>query len=105
MVNRPGSMPRLLNAESRAIPVMMPGRAIGRISISEMPSLPKKLRRYSAAEARVPSTRAINVARQATCSDSLMDSSTSGRAKATANQLRVNPLGGKLNAASSVLNA
>ena len=87
------------------MPVMMPGRAIGRISISEMLSLPKKLRRYSAAEASVPSTKAIRVARQATCNDSLIASSTSGRAKATANHFSVKPLGGKLNAASSVLKA
>ncbi|MCY1557478.1 hypothetical protein D9M68_943280 [compost metagenome] len=66
MVSIPGSIPRPLNAESRAMPVMMPGRAMGRISISEMPSLPKKSRRYSAAAARVPSTRAIRVASAAT---------------------------------------
>ncbi|MNF04995.1 hypothetical protein D3C80_2046300 [compost metagenome] len=84
---------------------MIPGRAMGRISISEMLSLPKKLRRYSAAEARVPSTRASSVARQATCSDSVIDSSTSGREKATLNHFRVKPWGGKLKAASSVLKA
>ena len=84
---------------------MMPGRAMGRISISEMPSLPKKSRRYSAAEASVPSTSAISVATQAICSDSLIDSSTSGRANATLIHFRVKPFGGKLKAASSVLKA
>ncbi|MNC59148.1 hypothetical protein D3C75_1089380 [compost metagenome] len=84
---------------------MIPGRAIGRISISEMLSLPKKLRRYSAAEARVPSTSAISVARQATCTDNLIASSTSGRANATLNHFKVKPWGGKLKAASWVLKA
>ena len=47
----------------------------------------------------------IKVAAQAICSDSLIDSSTSTRPSAMPNHLRVNPLGGKLNAASSVLKA
>src|SRR5450830_1016475 len=50
MVNIPGSIPRVLKVASKAIPVMIPGRAMGRISISEMPCLPKKSRRYRAAE-------------------------------------------------------
>ena len=55
------------------MPVMMPGRAIGRISISEMPSLPKKSRRYSAADGqRAEHQRDQRGARSATCSDSLM---------------------------------
>ncbi|MCY1448546.1 hypothetical protein D9M71_652240 [compost metagenome] len=91
MVNIPGSIPRVLNAESRAMPVMMPGRAIGRISISEMLSLPKKLRRYRAAEASVPRNRAIRVARKAICTESLIDSTTSARANATVNHFRVKP--------------
>ena len=70
-----------------------------------MPCLPKKSRRYNAAEAKVPSTIAISVAIAAICADSLIASSTSGRENATLNQCRVNPLGGKLKAASSVLKA
>ena len=62
MVNIPGSMPSVLKVASNAMPVMMPGRAIGRISISEMPCLPKKSRRYNAAEAMVLGTLAISVA-------------------------------------------
>ncbi|MNS62761.1 hypothetical protein D3C72_958350 [compost metagenome] len=62
MVNIPGSIPSVLNVASSAIPVMIPGSAIGKISISEMPCLPKKSRRYKAADASVPSTIAINVA-------------------------------------------
>ncbi|MDT4883041.1 hypothetical protein FQZ97_1190490 [compost metagenome] len=94
-----------MKAESRAMPVTMPGRAIGRISISEMLSLPKKSRWYSAAAARVPRTMAITVAMLAICSDSLIDSSTSTRLKATLNQCRVKPCGGKLKPALSVLKA
>ena len=70
---------------------MIPGRAMGRISISEIPSLPKKSRRYSAAEASVPRTMAINVAIQAISSESLIESSTSGRENATLNHFRVKP--------------
>ncbi|MNF69101.1 hypothetical protein D3C84_509750 [compost metagenome] len=84
---------------------MMPGRAMGRISISEMPSLPKKSRRYRAAAARVPRIMAMAVARQATCADRVIASSTSGRARATLNQFRVKPRGGKLKPALSVLKA
>lgn len=105
MVNIPGSIPNVLKVASRAMPVMIPGRAMGRISISEIPCLPKNSRRYNAAEARVPRTMAIRVAMAAICNDSLMASSTSGRAKATLNHFRVKPWGGKLKAASSVLKA
>ncbi|MNW03806.1 hypothetical protein D3C71_1997930 [compost metagenome] len=84
---------------------MIPGSAMGRISISEMPCLPKKSRRYNAADASVPRTMAISVAIEAICNDSLIASSTSGRENATPIHFRVKPLGGKLNAASSVLKA
>ena len=84
---------------------MIPGSAIGRININDTPCLPKNSRRYSAAEASVPSTMAISVAMAAICNDSLIASNTSGRAKATLNHFNVKPWGGKLNAASSVLKA
>ncbi|MCY1443349.1 hypothetical protein D9M71_597590 [compost metagenome] len=96
MVMKPGSMPRVLNADSRAMPVMMPGRAMGRISISEMLSLPKKSRRYSAPAARVPRIMAISVATQAILTDSQMASSTSLRWATMANHFRVKPCSGKL---------
>ncbi|MCY1455369.1 hypothetical protein D9M71_725000 [compost metagenome] len=85
-----------MNAESRAIPVMMPGRAMGRISISEMLSLPKKSRRYSAPAARVPRIMAISVATAAIFTDSTMASSTSLRWAAMKNHFRVKPCNGKL---------
>ena len=71
----------------------------------EMLSLPKKSRRYSAAAARVPRIIATTVAKAAICADSLIASSTSGRARATLNQCRVKPCGGKLKPALSVLKA
>ncbi|GDU73938.1 hypothetical protein BvCmsSIP076_03604 [Escherichia coli] len=83
----------------------MPGSAMGSSSNSEMAFLPKKSRRHSAAAASVPNTSAINVASAATLSDSVTASRISLRRAATLNQRSVRPCGGKLNAASSVLNA
>src|SRR3954453_19140866 len=45
--------------ELSAMPVMIPGRAIGRTSSSEIDSLPKKRKRCSANAAALPSTIAI----------------------------------------------
>src|SRR6478735_5743018 len=46
-----------------AMPVTIPGRAIGRITRKEIVSRPKKRWRATASEASVPSTSAIAVAR------------------------------------------
>ena len=48
--------------EFRAIPVTMPGRAIGRMSTSEKSWLPKNRNRCTANAAAVPRTSAIPVA-------------------------------------------
>ena len=45
-----------------AIPVTIPGSAIGSTTRNEMVSRPKKLNRVTASEARLPSTSAIAVA-------------------------------------------
>ena len=53
----------------RAIPVTIPGRAIGRMITKEIVSRPKKRWRPTAIEASVPRTRAIAVAAAPTLSE------------------------------------
>ena len=50
-----------MKAERSAMPVMMPGSAIGRMTSSEMVSRPKNFVRDTAAAQSVPSTSAIAV--------------------------------------------
>ncbi|MCY1556730.1 hypothetical protein D9M68_935050 [compost metagenome] len=69
MVQKPGLTSMSLKAESRAMPVTMPGRAIGRISMVVNASLPKKRSRFRAAAVSVPSTIAMTVAIAATASE------------------------------------
>jgi hypothetical protein len=66
MVQKLKGIPPRLNALRRLIPVMIPGRAIGRTSSSDTVSRPKKRERQTAAAARVPSTSAIAVEAVAT---------------------------------------
>ena len=57
-------MPRTcVNVELSAMPVTIPGRAIGRITRNEIVSRPKKRWRATAIEASVPRIRASAVAR------------------------------------------
>ena len=50
-----------LKAERSAMPVMMPGSAIGRMTSSEIVSRPKNFEPETAAAQSVPSTSAISV--------------------------------------------
>ncbi len=54
IVSRPKSMPMVRNAVLRAIPVTMPGRAIGRMTRKEIVSRPKKRKRWTANESERP---------------------------------------------------
>jgi len=83
-----------LNAERNEIPVMMPGRAIGSITSSDTASRPKNRDRDTAAAHSVPSTSAIKVEIEATCTDSFNASHTSGRLQVMLSHFRVNPGGG-----------
>src|ERR1700755_1887903 len=56
--------------EFSAIPVMIPGSAIGRTSRNEIASRPKKRKRCTPNDARVPRTSAMNVASTAAFNDS-----------------------------------
>ena len=76
------------------MPVMIPGRAIGRITSSEIVSRPKKRVWLTAAAHSVPSTSAIIVEIVATRTDSQRACQTSGRSQVTANHFRVRPGGG-----------
>src|SRR5437867_2275991 len=82
-------------AERSAMPVMMPGRAIGRMKRSDSESLPKKRARESAAAASVPNISASSVAMSATFRESSNGGQMSGRSNhAVLNQWRVYPGGG-----------
>ncbi len=81
--------------ELRAIPVTMPGRAIGKITNSEMTSRPKNRYRATASDARVPRTSAISVATSATVSDVRKACCSPVFLIASPNQCRVNPTGGQ----------
>lgn len=77
------------------MPVMIPGKAIGKISNIETKSRPKNFVRASAAAAKGPSTIAITVDQHATCADNRMARHTSSRSRAMANHFVVSPGGGK----------
>ena len=81
-------------AERSAMPVMMPGSAIGRMTSSEIVSRPKNLEPLTAAAQSVPRTSAIAVEIAATCTDSVSACQTSGRFHVTASHWVVKPGGG-----------
>src|SRR5262245_34379508 len=105
MVQKPGSMPALLIAESSAMPVMMPGSAIGSTSSTVMLSLPRKLPRAMPSAVREPSKIASRVATAATASDKRIAAQMSSRANAALNQCSVRPGGGNSYVRSAVVSA
>src|SRR5262245_5306107 len=94
MVQNENSRSMMLKADLSAMPVMMPGNAIGSTNRSEIASRPKKRARASAAAAQVPSSSANTVATAATLSDKVSAAQISGRAAAMANHRVVRPGGG-----------
>ena len=70
IVSRPNLTPTVSYVVRSANPLMMPGRASGRITTSEIASRPKKSKRETASDAKVPSTRATAVAPSAARTDS-----------------------------------
>ena len=83
-----------LKAARSAMPVMMPGSAIGRMTSSEIASRPKNFEPDTAAAHSVPSIMAIKVAIAATVTDSCSAAHTSGRFQVTASHSVVRPGGG-----------
>ncbi len=94
IVNRPKPVPASLIVAFRAMPVTIPGRAIGRTRTNDTVSRPKNRKRCTASAARLPSTIASAVAANAACNDSANASRTDSLAMASANQLVVSaPIG------------
>ena len=89
--------------ERRAIPVTMPGSAIGSSRSSETTSRPKKRLRCTAAAASVPSTSAMVVATVATRTDSHSAAQKSVRVSAFPHHWSVKPGRGNVKAAMSVV--
>ncbi len=94
IVQRLKFTPVVLIAVRRAIPVMMPGSAIGRTSRNERLSLPKKRNRCTAKAAQLPSTRAISVAIDATFKEFTNAFRMLASPKASSNHLVVKLFGG-----------
>src|SRR3990172_4133471 len=102
--NENGTCPRGI-AGRRAMPVMIPGSAIGRMMTKDTADFPKKRVRHTAAAARVPRIRAMAVAVNATRIERLRALRTSGLFHATENQWVVRLGGGGGNDEDSVVNA
>ncbi len=96
MVQKENGMLIKLIAERMAIPVTIPGKASGRMSMKEIASFPKKSVRYTADAARVPRIKAAAVASSATRMDRLNASCISGLARACGIHRSVKPGGGKV---------
>src|SRR3982751_1210207 len=94
MVQNDGSNPPSRIAASSAMPVMIPGSAIGRMNSNVSESFARKRARASANAANVPSTSAMVVAQAATLTDSHIAGQMSVRANAAPNHLSVSPGGG-----------
>src|ERR671934_588714 len=84
-------MPRLLKNEFSAIPVMIPGSAIGSSSRNDTVSRPKKRKRWIANDAADPSSIATAVAASPTFTESHSELRTSPLCQATLNQCSVHP--------------
>src|SRR5919202_1105157 len=82
--------------ELSAIPVMTPGRAIGRITTNETRSRPKNRNRATANAAIVPSTSAMPVAASAALIESQKAVRASSFRHAEPNHLSVKPAIGQL---------
>jgi hypothetical protein len=95
MVRNDGSTRQVFMAANKAMPVTMPGSAIGSTNSTVSESLAGKRARANAKAASVPRMSAITVAQAATASDSDSDCQMSDRANAASNQRSVSPGGGK----------
>ena len=107
IVKRPALMPKtglstFWMTDWSAIPVTMPGSAIGRITSSEIELRPKNLYRVSASASRLASTRAIAVAPSPASTDVRRASRGPGALSATDHHLVVRPGGGQPNVRSEL---
>ena len=88
---------KLVNTLLRAIPVTIPGSAIGNTKSSEIESRPKNLYLDIAAAAREPKISAITVAKRATTALRATASLTPSFTNALDHQVVVKPVGGQAN--------
>src|SRR5262245_59704254 len=96
IVQKLSSMDQKPKNEFRAIPVMIPGSAIGRTKTKDTAFCPKNLWRESAKAAREPRTRANAVAVRPALTDSQSASRTSSSCQAAENHCVVKPGIGQL---------
>ena len=95
IVNRLSSTPRTwVKLVFSAMPVTIPGSAIGRMTRNEIVSRPKKRWRATAREARVPRTSAMAVASAPASSDRMNASRAPVLSRAFPNHSSVSPGGG-----------
>jgi hypothetical protein len=100
-VSRDSGTPRIVRkALFSAMPVTMPGNAIGRITSSDTASRPKNLYRCSDIAASVPSTSATAVDSRPTTTEVRSASSAPALCAARDHHCRVKPAGGQPNARS-----
>ena len=94
IVIRPSSSPIVRNAVLRAMPVTMPGNAMGRITRNETTSRPKKRNRWTANESSDPRMSATIVAPSAAWTDVRNDLRMASFSNALRYQSMVRPSGG-----------
>jgi len=95
IVHSDSGTPRNRKADWRAIPVTIPGRAIGRTTSSDRVSRPKKRWRWTANDSKVPSTRATRVAPTAALTEVQRAARAPGLSQALPHHSVVNPSGGQ----------
>ncbi len=84
--------PSVLNVAFSAMPVTIPGSAIGRSRTNEIVSRPKNLNRWTASAASVPRIRAMIVAPTAAWIDRMIALWSASFSSAAPNHLRVQSL-------------
>ncbi len=100
-VSRPRSIPIARNAVLRAMPVTIPGRAIGRMTAKDTASRPKNEKRWTANASSVPRMSATVVAPSAAWSDVVSADRMPTSSIARMNQSSVRPsIGHRLNGAA-----
>jgi hypothetical protein len=95
IVHRDRGTPRKRKADWRAMPVTIPGRAIGSTTSRDSVSRPKKRWRWTANESRVPRTRATRVAPAAAFTEVQRAARAPGLPQARPHQSAVKPSGGQ----------
>ena len=88
---------KLVNTLLKAIPVTMPGSAIGNTNSSDIDSRPKNLYLDIAAAAKDPKIKAITVAKSATTALRVIASRTPSLTAAFDHHVVVKPVGGQAN--------